>query len=200
MKRLLLLVALSLFTLSAVCQKIKVEQGSIDFLKSEQSFDIVFTYDDMKVGKKTEADYVQEKIEDKNKKGEGKGEEWHKQWISDRSERFEPKFIELFNTHISKKNGPTIEKDSGNYLLTMNTHHTEPGFNVGVARRNAAVSTTCVFTEKSTGNIIAIISIKNSSANDFWGADFDTAYRIQESYGKAGRELAKFLIKQLKLK
>lgn len=199
MKRLLVLVALSLFTLSAVCQKIKVEQGSIDFLKNEQSFEIVFTYENMTVGKKSEADYTKGKIEEKNAKESGTGDSWYEKWIEDRTTRFEPKFIELFNTHISKKNGPVIS-DTGNYILTMNTDFTEPGFNVGVVRRNSAISTTCHFTDKSTGETLAIISIKNSSANNFWGADFDAAYRIQESYGKAGRELAKFLIKQLKLK
>jgi hypothetical protein len=32
------------------------------------------------------------------------------------------------------------------------------------------------------------------------GTDFDTGYRIQECYAKAGRELAQFFIKKAKLK
>ena len=70
---------------------------------------------------------------------------------------------------------------------------------MGVARKNAAVSLRATITDLETGSEIAVISISNSSANSFSGMDFDVAYRIQESYAKAGRELAKFLIKKLKL-
>lgn len=199
MKKLLLIIALSLFSISAVCQKIKLEEGSLDFLKNETSFEVIFTYEDMRVGKKSEADYTKGKIEEKNAKESGTGDRWLEKWLEDRTFRFEPKFIELFNTNISKKNGPIIS-DTGNYIMTMNTDFTEPGFNVGIVRRNSEISTTCYFTDKSTGEVVAVISIKKSSANNFWGADFDAAYRIQESYAKAGRELAKYLIKQLKLK
>jgi hypothetical protein len=83
--------------------------------------------------------------------------------------------------------------------MVVNTHFIEPGFNVGVARKNASVSMTAKFFDSGTGQQLAVITVTNASANSFSGLDFDVAYRIQESYEKAGRELAKFLIKKLKL-
>lgn len=199
MKKLLLTVTLSILTICAFSQKIKLEEGSLDFLKNEKSVEIAFTYDNVSVGSKTEADYVNGKVKDYNAKESGKGDKWYENWINDRTERFQPKFKELYNLYISEKDGPVIS-ESANYILSINTHFIEPGFNVGVVRKNASISARCAFIEKSTGRIVAVVSITNSSANNFWGTDFDSGYRIQESYAKAGRQFAKFLIKQLKLK
>ena len=181
-------------------QKIAVKWGKIDFLKNEKALTVKFTYNNMRVGSMTEADYVAKKMNESNSKEVGNGEVWHKMWIGDRSARFEPNFIELFNKYISEKGGVELTENDGNtYVMTVNTNFTEPGFNVGVARRNASVSLVASIVDAQTNNVVAVIAIDNSSANSFMGTDFDVAYRIQESYAKAGRELAKFLIKKLKL-
>jgi hypothetical protein len=82
--------------------------------------------------------------------------------------------------------------------MHINTYFIEPGFNVGVWRENAAVSLLITILDKETNTEAAKINVQKSSANDFWGTDFDAGYRISECYAKAGRELAKFLKKQLK--
>ncbi|MDR1056245.1 MAG: hypothetical protein LBL90_10615 [Prevotellaceae bacterium] len=199
MKKLLITFTLVFVSLGAFSQKIKVISGSIDFLKNEKSIMTVFTYEDMQVGSMREADYIKEKVEKNNEKEAGKGDKWLESWIQDRTRRFEPKFIELYNEYINKKNGPVIGGES-NYIMMVNTHFSEPGFNVGIVRKNASVSLTCKFINKEIGEEVANIAVTNSSANSFWGTDFDTGYRLQESYAKAGRELAKFFIKQLNLK
>jgi hypothetical protein len=79
----------------------------------------------------------------------------------------------------------------------LNTYYSEPGFNVGVVRHNAEVSLKGVFVNKNQEEI-AVITIVKASANNFWGTDFDTGYRLQETYAVAGRELSKFVIKRLK--
>ena len=141
-----------------------------------------------------------EKMAEVEEKTPGEGETWFQAWNQDRSTRFEPKFIELFNDQMNEKGGVTLDAETGGkYLMTVNTFFTEPGFNVGVMRKNACVSLRATFTDKDTGEIVAVIGVNDSAANSFWGMDFDVAYRIQESYAKAGRELAKFLIKKLKL-
>ncbi|MDR0659783.1 MAG: hypothetical protein LBG19_03060 [Prevotellaceae bacterium] len=199
MKKTPLTIFFVLMSLAVFSQKIKVTSGSIDFLKNEKTITAEFTYEGMQVGSMRETDYVKDKIEDYNKKEKGRGYQWYQAWVNDRESRFQPKFIELFNERIGAKNGPTIGEDGG-YIMLVNTHFSEPGFNVGVTRRNASVSMTCTFINKETEEEAASVSITNSSANSFWGTDFDTGYRLQESYAKAGRELAKFFIKQLKLK
>ena len=92
------------------------------------------------------------------------------------------------------------DAEGAEYRIEVNTDFTEPGFNVGVVRKNAAIDLTCKVYNIATGEEVAVIKIKKSSANDFLGTDFDTGYRIQECYAKAGRELAKFFIKKAKLK
>jgi len=179
-------------------QKIVVEKGKIDFLKDEKEVTVKFTYENMKVGSMTEEAYIAKKKKEAEEKTPGGGESWLQAWNQDRSNRFEPKFIGLFNDQMTAKGGFTIDtKTGGKYVMTVNTYFTEPGFNVGVARRNAAVGVRATFTD-NTGGVVAVISVDNSSANSFMGTDFDVAYRIQESYAKAGRELAKFLIKKVK--
>jgi len=101
MKKLLLFAFICLST-SIYAQNIKLVSGELDFLKSEQYVDIKFTYDNLRVGKLTEEQYV------------------------------------------------------------------------------------------------AKITVLKSSANDFLGTDFDTAYRIGECYAKGGRELGAFIVKKLK--
>jgi len=200
MKTLFSMLVMCLLATGIYAQRIAVKSGSIDFLKNEKILTVKFTYNNMRVGKMTEEDYVSKKIIESNDKEPGKGDNWYKMWIDDRSNRFEPKFIELFDKIMSDKRGIELTENDGNrYVMTVNTHFTEPGFNVGVARKNASVSLVATIIDTETGKEIAVIIIDNSSANNFMGMDFDVAYRIQESYAKAGRELAKFLVKKLKL-
>ncbi|MDR1896716.1 MAG: hypothetical protein LBR10_08000 [Prevotellaceae bacterium] len=183
---------------TSVSQKIKLVSGSLDFLKTEQSFNVRFTYENMLVGKLSEEEYVKKKVEQSNEKEAGKGDAWHKAWISDREERFQPKFIELYNKYASEKGKPVIDNNSdAEYTLLLNTYYTEPGFNVGVVRHSAEVSIKGVFVNKNQENI-AVVTIVKASAKDFWGTDFETGYRLQETYAVAGRGLAKFIIKQVK--
>ena len=89
--------------------------------------------------------------------------------------------------------------EGANYVVVINTDFTEPGFNVGVVRRNASIDLSCKILNIESGEQIASLKIRNASANNFWGTDFDSGYRLQETYAKAGREFAKFLIKKGKL-
>lgn len=197
MKKNILLTLILLIGVAAFGQSIKRTSGNLDVLKSTKSIGVSFTYDNMKVGKLDEERYVQEKISDYNKKKSGSGEAWHKEWLADRSERFEPKFIELFSKYLGEK-GISANLGEGNILMKVNVDFIEPGFNVGVARRNASIDFTCIITN-SEGKEIAAIIVKESSANSFGGNDYDVGYRVQESFAKGGRELAKFMLKDARL-
>jgi hypothetical protein len=152
----------------------------------------------MRVGKLSEAEYVKKKAEDGNAKEAGKGDAWRESWISDRESRFQPQFIELYNKYASEKGKPVIDANTdAEYTLILNTDYSEPGFNIGIARHNAEVSLKATFVNKNNEEL-AVITIVKASAKNFWGADFDTGYRLQETYAVAGRELAKFINKALK--
>lgn len=200
MKKVLITLSIlfSVLTLS-YSQSIVMTSGAIDFIKGESVLQFTFSYNEMLVGKLTESEYVNKKIADYNEKEAGKGDEWGKAWVDDRKERFEPKFLELFDKYMEDK-GITSGTEGANYVIEVNTDFTEPGWNVGVMRQNASVDLTCKVKKIETGEQVASIRIRNASANNFWGADFTAGYRVQETYAKAGRELAKFFIKKAKLK
>ncbi len=195
MKSLLITAVLCLFATSIYAQKIVVESGDLDFLKNEKSITVKFTYENMLVGKMTEEEYVEKKRGDANAKKPGSGDDWYESWIADRKTRFEPKFIELFNKYTGEKGAQLTTADDSKYIMTVNTHFTEPGFNVVVAAQYSSINARAIFTDRETGKELAVVSIDNSSAKN---AGYDVGYRIQESYAKAGRELAKFLNKKLK--
>jgi len=197
MKKTILLSLILLIGVAASGQSIKRTSGNLDVLKSTKNIGVSFTYENMKVGKMDEERYVQEKISDYNKKKSGSGEAWHKEWIADRSERFEPKFIELFSKYLGEK-GISANLGEGDILMKINVDFIEPGFNVGVARRNASVDFTCIITS-SDGKEIASVTVKEASANSFGGNDYDVGFRVQESFAKGGRELAKFMLKDARL-
>ena len=196
-------------------QSFKVK-GNLNFLKNESEIGVIFTENGLRIGKMTEADYINKKVSEYNVKRAGRGDKWLAAWQNDKETRFYPKFIELFNKRL--KNKRLTIGDGGCYLMIVNTDFIDPGFNEGAARRdiiidtdnvsisvrkaarkNSAVDLTIRFINPNTNEELAVIIVKNASANDFWGTDFDDAYRIQESYAKAGRELAKFLIKKVRL-
>jgi len=194
MKNFLLLVFICLST-SIYAQSIKLVSGKLDFLRSEQYLDVKFTYDNLRVGKLTEEEYVAKKMADAEKAGKDP-EVWRRGWISDRTDTYQPKFIELFDKRMAPAGIET--RSEGKYLMHIQTDFIEPGFNVGVWRQNASINFTATFIEKASGNEVAQITVVKSSANNFLGTDFDAAYRIGECYAKGGRELGAFIAKRLK--
>jgi hypothetical protein len=173
-------------------QKIKVTEGSIDAIKSESSLNMEYTYDSMKVGKYDhEADYIARKTEDYNKKESGKGDTWAKAWVDDRKYRFEPKFEELFTEYSEK----TKDKKA-KYTLIFKTIFTEPGYNVGISRKNAQIDAVVLIVETANrSNVVAKLTVDNALGRTFGGYDFDTGERIAEAYADAGKALGKHLKK-----
>lgn len=178
------------FTGAAHAQKLKVQEGSIDAIKSESSLNFEFTYDNMKVGKfDKEEDYIAKKKEEYNKKEEGRGDRWAQAWVDDRKDKFEPKFIDLFTEHSNKTKSKTAK-----YTLIFKTTFTEPGYNVGVWRKNAELDGEVWIVESANqGNVVAKISVENALGRTFGGYDYDTGGRIAEAYADAGKALGKYL-------
>ncbi len=130
-----------------------------------------------------------------NKKESGRGDKWEKDWYSDRNRRFEPRFEEEFNKYCEIKAGnyPT-EK----YTMTFRTVFTEPGFNIGITRKNAYIDGEVIIVETANPDkIIVKMEISNCPGRTFMGNDYDTGERIQEAYAMAGKGLAKYFSKNV---
>lgn len=188
--------AVSFFAGQASAQKIKTVEGDPSVLKNESNINIEFTYDNISVGKfDKEADYIKKKTDEYNAKTPGRGDIWAKDWIADRQNRYEPKFIDLYMI-TSKK---TISKDA-KYTLIFKTKSIEPGYNVAggmVAfggRKNAEIDAEVWIVETANRDKkIAVLTVDNAPGGVWGGYDYDTGTRIAESYAISGKKLAKYI-------
>ena len=182
--------AIAFCTSTAVAQKVKVTSGNPDILKPETTVNIEFVYENMSVGKyKTEKEYVAAKTEEYNKKEPGKGDSWAKSWESDKKGRYEPKFIELFTLN----SGMTVKKDA-KYTIIIRIVSIEPGYNVGISRKNAEIDVEVSIVETANrDNKACVITVNNIPGGAPFGYDFDAGLRISEGYANAGKKLAKYL-------
>lgn len=173
-------------------QKLKLTEGKLDVLKGQTEINTEFTYDNIKVGKyDKEEDYIKDKTADYNKKEAGRGDSWAKAWKDDREARYEPKFMELFS---DKGDIKAVHKKDAKYTLVFKTSFIEPGFNVGVWRKNASMNGEVWIVETANpSKAVAKISVDKAQGRVFGGFDFDTGVRIAEAYADAGKALAKFI-------
>ena len=185
-----LLAIVLLITSTSFGQKIRVKDGDKNVLKNESTINIEFTFDNLSVGKYSkEDDYIKAKKEEYNKKEPGRGDTWATRWKDDQKSRFPPDFINLFekNTHM------TTAKDA-KYTLIFHTISIEPGFNIGITRRNAYIDAEVLVVETANKDKVALkLSLDNAPGKSFFGNDYDTGERISEAYAKAGKELGKYL-------
>ena len=190
MKKILAIILLSLPTI-IFAQKVKLIEGDLSPLKGQTAVKTEFTYDNMIVGKDlSEKDYIVEKKAKLDEKEPGRGDKWEKSWFSDRKDRFEPQFRELFAKHSTL----STVGEKAPYTLIFKTTRTEPGWNVGVMRVPAYINGEAWIVDSSNPDkVIAKISITRSPGRDAWGFDFETGARLQEAYAKAGKEIGGFI-------
>jgi hypothetical protein len=185
-------VVLAAFSLNTQAQKVKLTEGDLALLKGQTSVNVDFAYDHMSVGKyKTEDEYIKAKTEEYNKKEAGKGDTWAKHWVDDRESRFEPKFVELFEKYSEMK---ASSKKDAKYTLIVHTTSTEPGFNVGIVRKNSEIDVEVLLVETADkSKVLSKMTISNIPGRDAFGYDFDTGERISEAYEKCGKSVGKFI-------
>ncbi|HEY9260225.1 hypothetical protein [Chitinophaga sp.] len=183
-------VLLTALCIPATAQKIKLVNGDLAPLKDQKALNVQFTYDHLSVGKDSEEDYIRKKTAEYNKKEAGKGDTWAKSWKDDRPTRYEPKFDSLFNDNGDMKAGSF---PNAKYTMIFHTTFIEPGFNVGVARKNSYIDAEVTIVETADRNkVVANISLEDAPGR-MMGFDFDTGMRIMESYAVSGKKLAKFI-------
>lgn len=181
----------------ASAQSMKLESGGLDFLKGQTALNVEYLYDGLTVGKETEQAYMDKRMAEANKKEAGAGEKWQAGWKDGRAKRFEPKFEELLNKQWEKKGVKAGKNPDAKYTLVLKTTNLDPGWNAGVMRQPASVSTEAHFYDtKDRSKTLAVISIQKAPGRDAMGYDFDATYRMQEGYAKTGKELGSFLLKK----
>lgn len=172
-------------------QELTLEEGSFKILVQEKTLALQFTYDSLQVGKyKIEADYVNKKVTEINKKYPGKGDEWAKEWIAQRKEKFEPAFTEAFK----KSSGLNIS-DSAKYTLIFHTTFIEQGFSSAgiLVHKNPEVRGELTLIETADKNKI-IAKAKIIKAMGKAGPHFETGDHVDEAYFEAGNASGPFIL------
>lgn len=178
-------------------KKAKVIDGSFDQLKGVKKMNIKFEYDGMTIGKKQipNDEYVNDRKESLNKKESGKGSTWAHAWEADRGRRFEPGFRDYFNRAQAGIRVGSFPEEK--YTLVFKTSNLEPGYNVGVSRKNALVSGEAWVVETANpANVLCKIQVKNAPGS-MGGFDFDNGERMRMAYGYAGNLVGKLFKKNL---
>ncbi len=184
-----------LFSISGFSQEVDIMKGELIFLKDEKTINIEFTYEKMMVGDDgKEENYIKRKTTELNAKEAGTGDTWAIKWQEDKQMRYEPKFILGF-TNLS---GMTVNKDA-KYTMIFNTKALEPGYSIGVSKRNAGIDGTVTIVETANRTkILAKLMVERPEENKFRGAAFDAGSRIADAYYLSGQKVAKFIKKNMK--
>lgn len=198
MKKISLIAVVILSLMFAVaCSMVKYKKGdnTKGYLNGVKKIAVQFDYSKARVGKfATEAEYVNEKVTELNKKEAGKGDTWKGKWDTQKDAVFTPKFETLINEYAKEK-GLEIGTKVTDAELTMVLTITklEPGWNIGISRQDAFVSFQIdIYKTADMNNPVATYEMNNVPGGTFGGFDFDASTRLGESFAKAGKELGAF--------
>lgn len=201
MKKLLSFVLAMTMTVAAMAQKVKIQSGDLKFLKGEETVNVIFDYSGMKLLKEnyTEEQYIPKRLEELNKKVEGSGDIWKKQWERSKEELWNPKFITIFNKTLEKEGIKMKLKENvqTRYTLKVNVKWIYPGWDAGIMKQAAKVNTQLVFVETATNKVVCDID-SQEAPGDQWGSNFNNETRIGEGFAKTGKTLAQKIEKEVK--
>ena len=200
MKKLMMLAGLFV-SCTMMSQDMEVVKGDFGFLKDQKEINVEFDYSKMTLmkEKKAEAQYVEERAKELNEKNKGVGDIWKKKWHPSKELIWNPKFLELINVVLSK-DGKEVSFQEGltaaKYTLIVETVWIYPGWDAGIMKQPAKVSTNLKFVETANkSNVLLEISSENAPG-DQWGNNYSNESRIGEGYAKTAKSLAKMLLKK----
>jgi hypothetical protein len=182
-------------TLTGFAQEVDLTKGDLSILKGEASINFEFTYDKMAVGDfNKESDYIKKRIEELNAKEPGTGDKWHTEWEEQKKNYFGDKFMLGFFKSYEMK----YDK-SARYTLIFNTKALEPGYQVGISKRNAGVDGTITVVETGKPEKkLAVLFVERKPETKWRGAAFDAKSRIGDAYYVDGLAVGKFFKKNVK--
>lgn len=170
--------ALQLFS-----QRYKILSGDLKNIKGISEYYCVFDYKDMQVnGFDSEEAFLKEKIEKRKKYDDGKDLKgkaiaFEKDWFEDRVNKYEPAFINYFNTMLENEKVKATRNSEAKYVMKIKTTWIYPGYEVA---------------DVEPAKITAIITIYETSnpANMILSIQFEKAIGIVKDYRKQGDRIA----------
>jgi hypothetical protein len=185
----------------AFAQDMDIVKGDFGFFAGEKEFNVEFDYSKLTLlkEKKTEAQYVADRAKDLNEKAKGNGEVWKKKWEGAKDGIWQPKFVELVNTILTKGKKDVMFQEglsSAKYTLVVEVVWIYPGWDVAMMKQAAKVSTNLKFVETANRSNV-LLEIKSEEApGDQYGSQFSNETRIGEGFAKTGKSLGQMLVKK----
>ena len=147
--------------------------------------------------KKTETQYIDDRAKELNDDKKGVGDIWKKKWYPSKELIWNPKFLELINVVLLKEDKEVSYQEdlkTAKYTLIVETVWIYPGWDAGIMKQPAKVSTNLKFVETvNKSNVLLEISSKNAPG-DQWGNNYSNESRIGEGYAKTAKSLAKMIL------
>jgi hypothetical protein len=196
-----MLVTILFVSCTMMSQDMEVVKGDFGFLKDQKEINVEFDYSKMTLmkEKKTEAQYVEDRAKELNEKNKGVGDIWKKKWNPSKELIWNPKFLELINVVLLKDNKEVSYQEdlkAAKYTLIVETVWIYPGWDAGIMKQPAKVSTNLKFVETANkSNVLLEISSENAPG-DQWGNNYSNESRIGEGYAKTAKSLAKMILKK----
>ena len=195
-----LIFALFIISGTAFAQDMEVVKGNFDFLKDQKEINTIFDYSSftMMKEKKSEAQYIQEHKADLDQKAKGNGNLWEKRWVVAKDQIWTPKFLEIGNIVLSKagKNVNFQEGLNTPYTLIVQTVWIYPGWDAGIMKQPAKVTTNLKFVETANKSNVLLEITSEDAPGDQWGSNFSNETRIGEGFAKTAKSLSKLLLKK----
>lgn len=195
-----LIIACFFISANVFCQNMEVINGNFDFLKDQKEINTEFDYSNFTMMKenKPEAQYVEEHKADLDQKAKGNGNLWYKRWVVAKEQIWTPKFLEIGNIVLSKA-GKDVNFQEGlktPYTLIVKTVWIYPGWDAGIMKQPAKVSTLLTFVETANRSNILLEISSMEAPGDQWGSNFNNETRIGEGFAKTAKSLSKLLLKK----
>ncbi|MWB93890.1 hypothetical protein GON26_05920 [Flavobacterium sp. GA093] len=195
-----LAVALLFISGAVFAQDIEVVKGNFDFLKDQKEINVEFDYSNftMMKEKKSEAQYIEERAAELNEKSKGNGNIWKKKWDSAKESIWNPKFLELVNIVLTKEKKDVSFQEglSTPYTLIVQTVWLYPGWDAGIMKQPAKVTTNLKFVETANKSNVLLEISSSEAPGDQWGNNYSNESRLGEGYAKTAKSLAKLLLKK----
>jgi hypothetical protein len=201
MKKILMLTLLVTSSLT-MAQKTKIESGDFKFLAGVNEVNVEFDYSNLKLMKEnlTEEQYVAKRTTELNEK-KGVGDIWKKKWQGSKEMIWNPKFLELINVVSSKeKTNISFQENlsSAKYTLIVEVVWIYPGWDAGVMKQPAKVTTNLKIVETANRSNVLVVMSSENAPGDQWGNNYSNENRIGEGFAKTAKTLAKIIAKQIK--
>ncbi len=176
-------------------QVFKTGTGNLEAISGVDRYNIVFEYaEDLKIPKyDSEEAFLETYAKKKDEKELGSGEIFKNQWFANRSDQFEPKFIQEFNFFNLKEKQVTVAQNvsDADYTMVIKTALIDPGNSNFIFKKDARLEVTInIYRSVSPNQIVYATEMVDVHSKGASVGDLD---RIMSAYAELGRGLSKHL-------